>query len=344
MLKKKQSFHDLRRNLLLVVLPILFLSALFSIVLGNRVFLFDVYIELFFACTFMLGWFATLVNRRMKYLEIIILFGLYTYHVVSVTNVVRRHRGIEGAIDFDSYIVWLPLILIWTFAIWRKKVAIGVSLFLLIGTIIPGVYYMNELNQSFLESFAQLILSMIVYILVLIYSFKIVKAHAEVEIMRRQLRIDPLTQIGNRFQVDEWLQSFLNEKKEDDYSIIFFDIDHFKKINDQFGHSVGDEVLREFTQVVQNELRNNEYFGRWGGEEFMIILRGSECVAYTLAENLRQAIESFRFTGVNRVTASFGVSEFIQGDTAHSLLLRVDKRLYVSKENGRNRVTGKMEE
>ncbi|MDS9472080.1 GGDEF domain-containing protein [Sporosarcina pasteurii] len=346
MLEKEQSFIDLRRNILLVILPILFLSALVSIVvnIGKQEVHFDFIIKMFLACTFMIGWFAALVRWKMKLLELIILFGLYVYHWLKVTIFVRSHLGVVGTVHFDSFVVWLPLIIIFTYAIWSKRLAIRLSLLLLIGSIIPSVYYINELSAAFLEYFAQLILAMIVYILVLIFSFKIIRTHAEVEIMRRQLRVDPLTQVGNRFQIDEWMQSFLGKAKEDEYSIIFFDIDHFKEINDQFGHNIGDEVLRELAQVVQNELKKNEHFGRWGGEEFMIILRGSECAAYRLAEILRQAIESHNFTGIHRLTASFGVTGYIQGDTTESMLLRVDQRLYASKNVGRNIVTGRINE
>lgn len=134
----------------------------------------------------------------------------------------------------------------------------------------------------------------------------------------------------------------LIEEEKESFSLLFLDIDYFKSINDQFGHKIGDDVLKELTEVVQAEIEDNHYFGRWGGEEFIIIVNHPECEAFNIAERIREKVEAHEFKDVGHsVTISVGVTEFIEDDTTDSLLIRADERLYVSKDQGRNQVTGK---
>jgi diguanylate cyclase (GGDEF)-like protein len=122
-------------------------------------------------------------------------------------------------------------------------------------------------------------------------------------------------------------------------ALIMFDIDHFKHINDEFGHGVGDMVLKEVTQLVRDLIRATDVMTRWGGEEFMILVpRDGREAAVILAEKLRGAIENHCFTGVSKVTASFGVGEYMPGDTLELLCARVDEALYRAKHEGRNRI------
>ncbi len=127
-------------------------------------------------------------------------------------------------------------------------------------------------------------------------------------------------------------------------SVITFDIDHFKKINDGYGHPGGDYVLRELGSLVQSKLvRSNDYFARYGGEEFVLILQATPIkTANDVAERIRQTVEShpFNFNGQPiKVTISIGVSEKKENDTWDNLYDRADKALYSSKQGGRNRVT-----
>ena len=122
-------------------------------------------------------------------------------------------------------------------------------------------------------------------------------------------------------------------------ALIMFDIDHFKCINDKFGHGTGDVVLKEITQLVRDLIRETDVMTRWGGEEFMILVpRDGREAAAALAEKLRGAMENQHFSGVPKVTSSFGVSEYLPGDTLESLCARVDLALYRAKHEGRNRV------
>lgn len=152
---------------------------------------------------------------------------------------------------------------------------------------------------------------------------------------------DSLTGAYNRRKFTDLLTSELQRKLR--YSgrltLIMFDIDHFKHINDEFGHAAGDAVLREMTRLVHGLIRANDVLVRWGGEEFMILLpQSGHKAAAVLAEKLRDAIEAYLFPGVPKVTVSFGVSEYMTGDTLESLCARVDNALYRAKHEGRNRV------
>ncbi len=126
-------------------------------------------------------------------------------------------------------------------------------------------------------------------------------------------------------------------------SIIIFDIDHFKKINDTYGHLVGDTVLQQVSEVVRSNIRESEYFVRWGGEEFIILLPGTGLQgAQMVAEKIRRAIEAKEFDTVGKVTCSFGVTQLLSDDTISSFIERADEALYEAKHGGRNQVRTKL--
>ncbi len=122
-------------------------------------------------------------------------------------------------------------------------------------------------------------------------------------------------------------------------ALIIFDIDDFKCINDTFGHHAGDSVLREVATLVSSNIRETDYFVRWGGEEFLILCPNTDIdSALYLSEKLRRAISLHRFPIDRGVTASFGVSELLPEDTADTFIDRADKALYRAKLTGKNRV------
>lgn len=346
MVKKKQSFDEIKRKVYLIILPCILLSTLVShfVQAGKRESGFEYYAMLLLICLFIIGWFVVYFNRWKRFFELTILFILYFYYWISIIQTIRKHIGNEETSELGVLVVWLPLILVYSFAALTRKAAIKASAVLFVAIVLPTVYYFSELRMDFLESLIQLYIATIVYIVILVYSITFLRTQAEIEVMSQQLYLDPLTQIGNRKQIDEWMELYLKDTKEGQFSLIFFDLDRFKCVNDRFGHQIGDDVLEELAQVVQKVIGKQQYFGRWGGEEFMIVLPASECDAYVLAETIRHEIESYEFKEVGQVTASFGVTEFIEGDTVTTILERADRRLYESKKHGRNRVTGRTED
>jgi diguanylate cyclase (GGDEF)-like protein len=152
---------------------------------------------------------------------------------------------------------------------------------------------------------------------------------------------DRLTGLFNRMKLDE---AFNTEIKlairyNQSFSIIILDIDHFKMVNDSYGHQVGDKVLVEFARILQLNTRETDIVGRWGGEEFMVVCRRTDKIGVQeLAEKLRQTIQDHPFPVVQHKTASFGVTTWLEGDKTEELVARADEALYEAKNNGRNRV------
>ncbi|WP_282038324.1 sensor domain-containing diguanylate cyclase [Halomonas alimentaria] len=152
---------------------------------------------------------------------------------------------------------------------------------------------------------------------------------------------DGLTGITNRQEFSRLLDREMERASRyaSPLSLIMYDLDHFKRINDRFGHNTGDDVLKTVADLVGDSLRDADLHGRWGGEEFMVLLphTGLEA-ASRVAEKLRQTIANHRFETLGFVTASFGVVELAGGENSRSLAQRVDEALYRAKELGRNRV------
>ena len=176
----------------------------------------------------------------------------------------------------------------------------------------------------------------------LIESFIDISERKRMEEELKRLSItDNLTQAYNRTKYEEVIKREIERTKRSSspLSVAMFDIDHFKKVNDTYGHDVGDYVLKTLSQIAKKNIRDIDYLIRWGGEEFIVIaldtdLRGAE----VMAEKIRQAIGNYSFDKVGRVTVSFGVTQFKQDDTEDSFIKRADDALYQAKEKGRNRV------
>jgi diguanylate cyclase (GGDEF)-like protein len=160
--------------------------------------------------------------------------------------------------------------------------------------------------------------------------------------MSRIAHIDSLTSIYNRLHFQQFLDAEIDRVKRygSTFSIIFFDLDNFKAINDEYGHLVGDEVLSEVARLVQKANRSADIFARYGGEEFIILTPATDIRGAALhAERLLSDINSHNFDNIDRVTCSFGIAEYKpETDDVTSLLLRADTALYQAKRNGRNNV------
>ncbi len=152
---------------------------------------------------------------------------------------------------------------------------------------------------------------------------------------------DQLTKVYNRYKLNEVLSEHtaLAERYAQPLSIVLFDLDHFKDVNDRFGHSVGDSVLRLFCQQVQASIRKTECFGRWGGEEFLLICPATPVEDAThLAERILDAVRQHQFPMAVQQTVSAGVAAYQPGDSVEDLIIRCDRVLYQAKQAGRDRV------
>jgi diguanylate cyclase (GGDEF)-like protein len=152
-----------------------------------------------------------------------------------------------------------------------------------------------------------------------------------------------LTGVYNRLKMNQLVATELArvQRYGGVFSLVMLDLDHFKQVNDNFGHPVGDQVLIKMTQVIKQELRATDALGRWGGEEFMLLCPGTSFEgALRYAEKLRTALSTTVFDVVDKQYASFGVTAYQPNDTVDMILQRVDAALYHAKEHGRNRVSG----
>ncbi len=152
---------------------------------------------------------------------------------------------------------------------------------------------------------------------------------------------DKLTQLYNRTKLDELFALEMSKayRYQLPLSVIMLDLDHFKAVNDTYGHQVGDVVLQELAALLRAGVRESDHLGRWGGEEFLIIAPNTDLSqARQHAEKLRKAISEFAFSEVGNKSGSFGVACYRPGDTEDSISKRADDCLYLAKEQGRNRV------
>jgi diguanylate cyclase (GGDEF)-like protein len=172
---------------------------------------------------------------------------------------------------------------------------------------------------------------------------------SELEQANREIALlaqtDTLTQLNNRTKLDALLadEIAIAKRYKQSLSIILLDIDDFKQVNDEHGHLFGDDVLIQISQVLVENSRETDALGRWGGEEFLLILPNTDLSqACAVAEKLREAIACEVIQLIGHKTSSFGVTTYCPGDNASSLIKRSDEALYEAKKMGRNRVQAKV--
>ncbi len=164
--------------------------------------------------------------------------------------------------------------------------------------------------------------------------------------LKEMLTIDDLTGIANRRYLDFYLSNIRieNQKFDVPFGILFFDIDFFKKVNDTHGHIIGDEILKLVSKTVQASLRNDDKIGRWGGEEFIAVIKvDNNEELLRIAEKLKLLVSQSFYEMEDKsklsVTVSIGGTLFEKGETIEELIARADANMYNSKDSGRNKVT-----
>ena len=152
---------------------------------------------------------------------------------------------------------------------------------------------------------------------------------------------DRLTGLYNRHKLDAVLKAerIRNERHNTRFCAAILDADHFKRVNDTYGHQVGDDVLVKLAAIIKENTRESDFCGRWGGEEFLVVALETDITNTAfLADKLRKAVEETDFTPVEKVTVSIGVAEYSRGETIAHFINRADEALYKAKQTGRNRV------
>jgi diguanylate cyclase len=180
------------------------------------------------------------------------------------------------------------------------------------------------------------------------------RAQSETAMIREKLvraeklaALDGLTSLPNRRSLEEFLRNAVADShlEHTPLSLVMADLDHFKRINDSFGHQAGDAVIKAFSRIFSENVRSTDMVARYGGEEFAIVLpRTPMGNASFVVERIRKVIEATDWVDpissrpIERVTASFGIAEIMDGETPEKIIERADQKLYCAKRNGRNRV------
>lgn len=225
--------------------------------------------------------------------------------------------------------VWIYPSIIGLFFLLKPKVALAMALILIAGI---GLFLAQSIDHLQL---LQYVLSTTITVL---FSFAFSDRMLRQQALLRELSIkDPLTGAGNRRAMEEKLLEITENTSLSNPALILIDLDEFKKTNDQYGHSAGDSILREFSYLIANHLSKNEYLYRFGGEEFVIICCHLDCQqASSLAEDIREIVESHTFEKNLKITISLGIAEYKTDETGFEWLGRADKAMYRAKDAGRN--------
>jgi diguanylate cyclase (GGDEF)-like protein len=245
--------------------------------------------------------------------------------------------------------LWIAVVFVMAYFVFAPRLAWLVSLgifsaFVLAGllALIPSALRAIPFDQN---SVVQLYVSQLSY-LVLFRLLVLSKEHSmRVRLEAAKLyglaHTDPLTSIANRRSIMEALRQALeqNQRTEQPLSLVLLDLDRFKQINDQYGHEMGDRVLIHTAQVLQQNLRQSDLLGRWGGEEFVLLLPNTPIQeAHQLCKRLQRLLAENPLDSLPPVSASFGLATAVSGDTPDYLVSRADTAMYLSKQAGGNRV------
>lgn len=317
----------------------------------------DARLNLLFAVVFLLGSVGTLCFRRSQLLVIRLVF----FGSVGVTLALEAlgYRLLPpGILPADiaylltgrySYLALILMVCCWLLfpSPWAQRLALGVYL---AGVALKGVssleaFVSGDVNSSgalsllLHQAFVGASFYLLLQVLTVVY-MRQARLEQERSVLERHAHVDELTGLLNRRAFDHALSIAVEQAAHQPapLSLIAFDLDAFKRVNDTYGHPVGDRVLRELAVLARREGRAGDVLARWGGEEFVWLLPGADLpAAARAAERLRAAVEAHDFR-VGRVTLSLGVALSRPDDDPGTLFRRADDLLYAAKRGGRNRV------
>jgi diguanylate cyclase (GGDEF)-like protein/PAS domain S-box-containing protein len=162
------------------------------------------------------------------------------------------------------------------------------------------------------------------------------------KLLEEKISIDDLTGLYNKLAFDSFIQEKCKYVKRynQDLSLLIFDIDYFKKVNDSYGHLAGDNVLKIIAKILKERVRETDIVARWGGEEFVIILiNANKSKSYKVAKSIKNSISSYDFDLIGKnITVSCGIAQFNNHKDCISLFIEADKALYEAKHRGRNAI------
>ena len=253
--------------------------------------------------------------------------GLFLAIMTSFSAVV------VGALTGEPGLFWLFPCLVTSFFLASPRLAIIINL-----SAISAMMAQTEIFRSLVQMWSFAAGAVVVSACAYVFAFR---NESQRERLEHLATIDPLTGVRNRRSMDQELAwAIANADRSGGiYSIALLDIDHFKQINDRYGHGVGDSVLVEMVALIQQHTRRTDRLFRYGGEEFVLLLpdTGDEGLK-TVLNNLQQVLRRYLTHPGGTVTASFGVAQLVAGEDADTWLSRADAALYQAKESGRDRI------
>ena len=301
------------------------------------------YILIFF---WILLWSKLISVRPFEYLVYCLIFLYLAFQIYFL---------LKGVIVDDiqvetNVLLWIAFIYILGFCLLDNRHALLGSLIFLLLILAFSVGYIYQSNTIIISTpKLQLLFNMLlvsIFSIILLYLMAHTGEHYNSTRLTANVNsilanTDSLTMMDNRRQLEKHLNEEINRADRHNLplAVIMFDIDHFKRINDEFGHAFGDMVLVKSARIVRNSLRSSDHFGRWGGDEFVCIATNTdEETAVLLAERLRIDLEQAPILKSSPITCSFGVTRYVNGDTPELLISRADQGLLQAKEKGRNQV------
>jgi diguanylate cyclase (GGDEF)-like protein len=276
--------------------------------------------------------------KRKRFNYSLILFFLFTVALVFIDTILTEEASAHYPFIWSLSLI--PIILI-TNMYPKWKVIIGSGIFY--SFLKYTTEFSQKVNPNTSEIKALILGSLINWFITLTLGYFINKSYKLFLKVEELTLIDSLTGIYNRRYLDLFMEKSIPINKKTNSPLVFMmlDIDHFKKVNDNFGHQCGDEVLKHTSSIINNFVRKSDVFVRFGGEEFAVILPNTEVAeGLIIAERIREAVEKSAFIYKNDVihlTISIGVSSYNR-DTAGEFIERSDNALYKAKENGRNQI------
>jgi diguanylate cyclase len=300
----------------------------------------------FIALAAMLLWWKD--ARSLRVIERF-LFGIVALSLLArFYDVLWAQPFVEASPTVASLLYWFPLAYVLAHIAFDARGNL-VSLAFFAATLAPGLArILPDITAGDIGASLDLMkfyLANVVYIALLFAVAALRQQYArtvtQAETMAQLAYTDAVTGMSNRMHLNGLLAKELERARrfKREFSVILFDLDHFKNVNDTHGHDAGDDVLRETARTVREHLRPSDELGRWGGDEFLILTPESDAASSRqLAERLRQVVAGHAAHASDPITASFGVATYREGEDAEGLVKLADEALYRAKRAGRNRV------
>ena len=275
-------------------------------------------------------------------LVVIILVILFIFAIFLVSLYLRESH--EPSLRFMTVILFLLGVFlipsVWKFSLIGSLIILG-SYIIFCNAI--QVYYPVLAGPMLLSQQIVYLSVCLIFCAIFIYGREHSQRRhfAAEKLMEHMIITDRLTGIYNRGRFEYILDLWVKNLRHGPFCLTLFDIDDFKKVNDRFGHNVGDQVLIAVTEAVNANIRDTDVFARWGGEEFVVLFDEVELYkGIVLAERLRKAVEDNNHGEAGTVTISLGIVEYKRGETMLDLVERADAKMYEAKRAGKNKVIG----